>query len=133
MPLNRNIMSDLNKLMTQLKSDFITDSGLINYAGMKESELFQKYTKLAGDLVDFDASQLNELDRKTFFINLYNCQTLHVLAMQGDLPKSPKVRKSFKYIRQLCERKLFTFKGHCWDVEQVCLQYRRSHSHPGRG
>lgn len=93
-PAASNIMSDLNKLMTQLKGNFITDTGLIAYSEMKKSELFEQYTKLAGNLSDFDPSKLSDLDRKTFFINLYNCQTLHVLAVQSDLPKSPKVVSS---------------------------------------
>ena len=83
-------MGDLNMLMTKLKGEFITDSGLINYSGMKKSPLFEEYQELAGNLSRFDATQLSDLDRKTFFINLYNCQTLHVLANQADLPRSPK-------------------------------------------
>ena len=86
----RNLMGDLNMLMTKLKAEFITDSGLINYSAMKKSPLFEEYQELAGNLSRFDATKLNDLDRKTFFINLYNCQTLHVLTIQADLPQSPK-------------------------------------------
>lgn len=58
---------------------------------MGNSEAFEEYKKLAGNLrfLDLEALKSQEQERKAFFINLYNVQMIHALVAQENLPDKP--------------------------------------------
>ena len=58
---------------------------------MGNSEAFEEYKKLAGNLkfLDLEALKNQEQERKAFFINLYNVQMIHALVAQENLPDKP--------------------------------------------
>ena len=39
--------------------------------------------------MDLEPLRVNEIERKTFFINLYNIQMIHALVAQENLPQKP--------------------------------------------
>ena len=87
--------------MLQLKSKFISDDGsFVDYGAMGKSEDFKNYLRLANSLESFDWNPLkrDEMERKAFFINLYNVQMIHGLIAQSDLPDGPlKVQVFFSF------------------------------------
>jgi len=87
-----DLMNSLNRIMTSLKADHIQDDAGVDYAGMRKSVGFAEYSALAKELgnKDLDLGSMSELERKAFFINLYNAMTLHVLAIQDSQETMPK-------------------------------------------
>lgn len=87
-----DLMNRLNRIMTGLKADHIQDDAGVDYAAMRKSAGFDEYSALAKELGDegLDLEAMSELERKAFFINLYNAMTLHVLAIQDSQTTAPK-------------------------------------------
>lgn len=85
-----NVMADMRKTLLQLKSNFISEDGTsVLYNKMAESQLFKQYRQLASQLKHLNVQEYDEVERKAFFINLYNCQMMDALASQQNLPQSP--------------------------------------------
>lgn len=56
-----------------LKAQFYTDMGTVDYHSLKNSEKYLEYKKLINSLINFDLSLLDSDDKKlAFWINLYN-------------------------------------------------------------
>ena len=87
-----DLIGQLRKSVLRLKADFISEDGsTVNYQAMGNSEAFEEYKKLAGNLkfLDLEALKSQEQERKAFFINLYNVQMIHALVAQENLPDKP--------------------------------------------
>ena len=87
-----DLIGQLRKSVLRLKADFISEDGsTVNYQAMGNSEAFEEYKKLAGNLkfLDLEALKNQEQERKAFFINLYNVQMIHALVAQENLPDKP--------------------------------------------
>ena len=57
--------------MLQMKGEYMTEDGRgVNYEKLTGSDLFKCYQSLTGELVQCDPSQLNEEERKAFFISI---------------------------------------------------------------
>ena len=96
----KTLMDRLRKAILKLKADYITEEG-VDYKAMGASEAFSQYKALAATLRRLDLKPLieDEMERKAFFINLYNVQMIHGLVVQEDLPASPikvQVGQNFK-------------------------------------
>ncbi|GFO35033.1 hypothetical protein PoB_006153800 [Plakobranchus ocellatus] len=79
----------LQKTLLKLKGKFMSDDGkAVDYALMKKSPEFAEYLKEALELQKVDASNLSEIEKKVFFINVYNSLTIHGLLEQSKLPDS---------------------------------------------
>ena len=73
--MSLDLIGQLRKSVLRLKADFISEDGsTVNYQAMGNSEAFEEYKKLAGNLkfLDLEALKSQEQERKAFFINLYN-------------------------------------------------------------
>ena len=62
---------ELQRTMLQMKGEFITKDGKgVNYELLTHSELFKRYQGLTSELEQCDPSQLDEDERKAFFISI---------------------------------------------------------------
>lgn len=128
-PMMRAV-EDLRRLMSDLHSRFISESG-VDYAGMKKSEEFRRF-RLA--TVDLQACQLTDLPRGeedfpavvAFYINLYNCLILSGEVAFGH-PKWALERRRFwrRVSFRIGEHKLS-----CEDIEHGILRCNRSGQFP---
>lgn len=119
------LMENLNKTMTNMKSEFITENG-VDFPRMLESSHFIEYKRLAEQLSAIDLSVLSQTERKTFFINIYNCLTLHALAVQSkdaqevlDVDGSNLIKKLF-FIYLLCTN-LGLWTEYAYRIGKFCL------------
>lgn len=79
----------LQKAMLQIKAAHMDREGRgVDYASLTSSEAFSEYVRVAQQLVNCDPTQLPEEERMAFFINIYNCLTIHGLASSEQLPAS---------------------------------------------
>ncbi|KAH3857774.1 uncharacterized protein LOC127871497 [Dreissena polymorpha] len=91
------LSKQMQKIMLKLKGEFIQEDGKgVNYAGMKDSALFQDYIdNVAPQLQHVDLDNITEYEKKAFFINIYNALTIHGLASLAELPQSVLKVKHF--------------------------------------
>lgn len=77
-----SLSKDLHKQLLKLKGDFLQEGdGTVAYSAMRESSGFKEFRKNCSKLNNVDLSQLKEeMDKKAFFINVYNALTIHALA-----------------------------------------------------
>ena len=62
---------ELQHTMLNMKGEYMTEDGKgVNYEMLTQSELFGRYQSLARELVHCDPSQLDEDERKAFFISI---------------------------------------------------------------
>ena len=57
----------------------------------------RQYESVCCSLRSYDAAGLEEERRKAFFINVYNCLTMHVFVAQAELPEvgREKIHRTF--------------------------------------
>lgn len=69
------ISRTLRVKMLALKSEFMNDDGhSVDYKRMKESHIYREYKVLVQELYHVDLAQMTrESERKSLFLNLYNC------------------------------------------------------------
>ena len=62
---------ELQRTMLRMKGEYMTEDGKgVNYEMLTHSKLFEHYQCLASDLKYCDPSQLDEDERKAFFISI---------------------------------------------------------------
>ena len=62
---------ELQRTMLNMKGEYMTEDGKgVNYEVLTHSKLFERYQSLARELEYCDPSQLNEDERKAFFISI---------------------------------------------------------------
>ena len=114
-----------NKLM-KLKAEFMTDDGKVNYSTLKSSDFYQVYVDFSAQLkyVDLSKELLSETERRAFFINIYNCLTIHVLSEFPDLPTSPLK------VQNMWDSNAYDVGGHVLtldDIEHGILRENKGH------
>ena len=66
---------ELQRTMLHMKGEYMTEDGKgVNYEVLTHSELFKQYQSLARELEYCDPSQLDEGERKVFFISILICK-----------------------------------------------------------
>ncbi|XP_076471765.1 uncharacterized protein LOC143301401 [Babylonia areolata] len=120
-----DIAAKLQKLMLKLKGKFMESDGKkVNYVGLKKSKEFEEYLVQVRDLKNIKLDALTEIQRKVFFINVYNALTIHGLVEQAKLPDSVlKVPHFFKTVAYSIGG--FTFTPD--DIEHGILRGNKSH------
>eukprot|EP00457_Paulinella_chromatophora_P006517 gb/GEZN01006535.1/.p1 GENE.gb/GEZN01006535.1/~~gb/GEZN01006535.1/.p1 ORF type:complete len:504 (+),score=59.88 gb/GEZN01006535.1/:129-1640(+) len=77
------LVSELKMAMTTLKGEFIDMKGTrVDYSGIKQSKHYSDFLKTVSQLRSLSPPFLASLpvtQRRTFFINLYNCLCIHAL------------------------------------------------------
>ena len=62
---------ELQRTMLRMKGEYMAEDGKgVNYEMLTHSELFERYQSLARELEYCDPSQLDEDERKAFFISI---------------------------------------------------------------
>ena len=76
-----NISKELQKLMLQIKGDFMCDHGhAIDYNGIRNSQIFGQYVERCSRLVNVDLQTLTEQEKMAFFISIFYCK-FHVILL----------------------------------------------------
>lgn len=100
------------------------DGKSVDYKVLKQSKEFAEYEQEAAELKSVELENLTELQRKVFFINVYNALTIHGLVEQKELPNSVlKVQHFFKTIAYNIGSFIFTLD----DIEHGILRANKSH------
>lgn len=120
-----DIAAKLQKTMLKLKGKFMESDGKkVNYAALKKSKEFEEYLTQVKDLQNIKLESLTEVQRKVFFINIYNALTIHGLVQQSTLPDSVlKIQHFFKTVAYKIGG--FTFTPD--DIEHGILRGNKSH------
>ncbi|KAK7477199.1 hypothetical protein BaRGS_00031584 [Batillaria attramentaria] len=120
-----DISAKLRKSLLKLKGKYMsTDGKGVDYKSLKKSNEFAEYEKETGELKSVELEKLTELQRKVFFINVYNALTIHGLVEQPELPDSVlKVQHFFKTIAYDIGGFTFTLD----DIEHGILRGNKSH------
>jgi hypothetical protein len=67
-----NISKGLQKLMLQIKGEFMLEEGrAVDYNGIKTSALFSKYFEQCSRLTNVDLRTLTDLEKMAFFISIF--------------------------------------------------------------
>ena len=75
-----SISCQMKDSILSLKSEYISQNGeLVNYSLMKSSSHFFQYLEIIQLLPQLDLSILSSIERKAFFINIYNSLVIHSL------------------------------------------------------
>jgi hypothetical protein len=85
---------EMRKVLTEIFKKFSSDGRKIDFDGIKDSDLFKKYIKIAEELQRVDLGSLKKNEKKAFFINIYNTLVIHGYIENG-APKSALQRVSF--------------------------------------
>ena len=68
---------ELQRTMLHMKGEYMTEDGKgVNYEMLTHSELFERYQSLTRELEYCDPSQLNDEERKAFFISILHLEIL---------------------------------------------------------
>jgi len=88
---------DIRKIVLKLFASFLSDSGkTVDYKGMGESPLFDKFKQMATQLQRVDLDKLSEDEKLAFFINIYNVLVIHATVERGGMPTNDFQR--YKYV-----------------------------------
>jgi len=72
------IAENLNKKILQLYGKYLSEDGkTVDYDNMRKCDEWKVYCEGTAELKKIELKQLNEIDRKTFFMNIYNALTIH--------------------------------------------------------
>jgi hypothetical protein len=77
---HESIVLNMRKCLMELKSEYMSEDGTsVDYEGIGSSSRFQEYVKITGNLHDLDLTRLSVVERKSFFINVYNSLVIHAM------------------------------------------------------
>lgn len=115
----------LQQAMLQVKADHIGAGGRgVDYASLRSSTAFAEYVQVSQQLVHCDPTALSEEAKMAFFINIYNCLTIHGLASEEQLPASVlEVNKFWRQTAYVINGMTFTLD----DIEHGVLRGNRPH------
>ena len=89
---------DIRKIVLKLFASFLSESGkTVDYKGMGESPLFDKFKEMAAQLQRVDLEKLSDDEKLAFFINIYNVLVIHATVERGGAPTNDFQR--YKYIK----------------------------------
>jgi len=82
-----DLAAQINKSILKLYGKFLSDDGkAVDYKGLAASEEFQQFVADTQKLKSVTLSDLNEDERKAFFLNIYNALVIHGYVSYG-IPK----------------------------------------------
>lgn len=83
------LVANMRQCILSLKGEYMDEKGLsVDYEGIRKSTRFQDYRQMACALKYLDVKSLNTLEKKAFFINIYNSLVIHAL-VEGLLQSFP--------------------------------------------
>lgn len=122
-------MEKLEKLMRKLQGEFMSADGkTVDYENMRKSPTFAEYCTFACTLSAIDLSSIHEVQRKAFFINLYNLVTIHALAVLQSTEKE-RLTSPFK-VKNFWNTMAYSVAGMTFsldDIEHGILRANRPH------
>lgn len=77
------IAKKLFRICLIMEADFMKENNGkvgVNYPALRGSGIFQEFIKCAQELCSVDLDAMTEIDRRAFFINVYNALTIHAIA-----------------------------------------------------
>ena len=78
------LAQQLQKSILKLYSSFLSEDGnSVDYRGISQSPLFREYVDMTRKLSSVDLGALPEVERKAFFLNLYNALCIHGTVIYG--------------------------------------------------
>jgi hypothetical protein len=96
-----SVITQLRKAILALKTAHMTDIGdRVDYLSIASSAEFQTYLEVAQKLRTIDLGALSEIERRAFFINVYNSLIVHAI-IYGYVRKSffvPSVARKLLYV-----------------------------------
>jgi hypothetical protein len=111
--------------MLRLKGQYMSEDGReVHYHQLRSSGLFQDYEGVARQLCDCDLTELDDNEKKAFFVNVYNALTVHGLARADPLPASVLELDRFWALTA------YNIGGHLFsldDIEHGVLRGNRPH------
>ena len=125
MAAGREIGEVLKAAMNRWKADGLDlDRGRVDYRRLAGSEAFAEFLGLVPDLRQFDPSELSsEIERRAFWINLYNVLMIHGLVAYG-------AKRSAEEIKGIFVRLAYIVGGYRYsldDIEHGILRGNRMH------
>jgi len=89
----KSTVKQLRTKMLAMKGQFMDEDGKVKYLDLKKSGAYQEYVQFSSQLkhVNFDGMSDDD-ERRAFFINIYNCLTIHALVEMSDesgIPPAP--------------------------------------------
>ncbi|XP_074660779.1 uncharacterized protein LOC141913203 [Tubulanus polymorphus] len=119
------ISQELQKLMLRIKGEFMDPGGNgVDYEKLQKSDVYKTYLNTAKQLKSVKLDDMNETERKAFFLNVYNALTIHGLLNCASIPRS------VLDIRQFWKTTKYDIGGHVFsldDIEHGVLRGNRSH------
>lgn len=122
------IATEINKKILQLFGEYISEDGKsVSYSGIQKSSEFIDYVEQTKALNFAEITELNETERKVFFLNLYNALVIHGYIASG-VPSSSLNKLSF--FKTTCYK--LSVKGKAIpfsldDIEHGILRGNRKH------
>ena len=75
---SKQLIEEIRLKMLEIKSNNMNNDGsLVSYNNIKTSENFNNYIELVKQLKYLNLNQLNDDEKKSCFINIYNCLIIH--------------------------------------------------------
>jgi len=91
-----HMAQDIRKIVLKLFASFLSDSGkTVDYKGMGQSPLFDKFKQMATQLQRVDLDKLSDDEKLAFFINIYNVLVIHATVERGGMPTNDFQRYKF--------------------------------------
>ncbi|XP_021947523.1 uncharacterized protein LOC110845430 [Folsomia candida] len=119
-----DLSKQLHKEVLKLKGDFLQPDGSVKYAELRESLGFIEFQKNCSGLKKVDIFSLNEIEKKTFFINIYNTLTIHAFAQNVSDQKSVLQLEKFW---QMYAYKIGELQFSLDDIEHGVLRCNKLH------
>mmetsp|Transcript_26795 Transcript_26795/g.39740 ORF Transcript_26795/g.39740 Transcript_26795/m.39740 type:complete len:303 (-) Transcript_26795:119-1027(-) len=77
---HRDLVTQMRRTILGIKSDHMNELGTsVDYTGIRSSPKFAEYLDIVRQLKTVDERQMPTLERKAFFINVYNSLVIHAL------------------------------------------------------
>jgi hypothetical protein len=116
------ISQEMLKAIRQIKINYYTPQGTVDYEAIKISEAYRQYKKIAAGLRDFDPALLkNESEKLAFWINLYNTIVVDGIIAIG-------IKKSIKEVAGFFSKIKYVIGGYAFspdDIEHGILRANR--------
>jgi hypothetical protein len=123
------LAADLRRSLLRLKGEHMAmDGARVDYDAMEKSAGFAEYKTVAAQLSRIDVSAMSEVERRAFFINVYNTLVVHALAYGF-------IRKSYWSIWGLSRKFLYStasynIGGHIYSLDEIEHGILRGNSPP---
>lgn len=88
------VAREIQRLMLTLKGEYMNETG-VDYVALSKSKEFEEFVQRTASLRSVKLGSLSTVERKAFFINLYNALTVHGLTARGAPPSSVLNIKGF--------------------------------------